>query len=238
MGRQTNIKIVGTHGGTIYYKMYDDFFMRSRPKKNKQTSKTKQAAACFGLAQGAAGIMRSAFAGLMERYTIFDNKNNLAQPINEWILGDGLNADFEINNIPGLTGYEFNSCSLLSERLKISLAVARTADGSLQLTIPAFNPVEKIAAPADTIQVTLHIAAAGCNVKGKQLTGMYSTKLIFDYRNKLIPAKQLSLPVSTEAGNLTVIYATTRYSISKRNQKKIIAEKAWLPGAIISAMYN
>ncbi len=238
MGRQTNIKICGTHGNTIYYKMYNDFYMRSRPKKNKQTLKTKQAAACFGLAQAAAGDLRNAFAGLMAHYTIFDNKNNLAQPINAWILDDGLNTGAQINAIPKLTGYEFNSRSPLSARLKVNLVVMRTPDGSLQLTIPAFNPVEQTAAPADTSLLTLHIAAAGCNVKDKQLTGMYKTKLTFGYANELIPAQQISLPVYTTGGNLTVVYVTMRYTVRKRNLEKAVEEKAWMPGAIVSAMYN
>jgi hypothetical protein len=238
MGRQTNIKIVGTHGTTIYYKMNDGFFMRSRPKKNKQTKSTKQAAVCFGLAQSTAGILRAAFAGLMANYTTFDNKNKLAQPINKWILAGGLNTTSAINIIPKLTGYEFNSKSPLSARWKVNLSVMRADDGMLQLTIPAYNPVEKIITPAGTKQIAIHMAAAGCTVKDRQLNGMHSTKLTVNYTNELIPAQPLQFPVCTAAGNLTIVYVTMRYIVIKKNREKIANEKAWVPGAIISALFN
>lgn len=238
MGRQTNIKIVGTRGSIIYYKMYDDFFMRSRPKRNKQTNGTKQAAACFGLAQGTAGNLRTAFGAYMADYKTFDTKNRLAQPINQWILANGLNTPGKINSIPKLTGYEFNTISPLSARWKIKFSVARVPGGTLQLTIPAYNPVEKIMAPADTKHISVHIAVAGCNVKAKQLSGMYSTTLMIDYADELLTPQQLQLPVYTAAGNLTIVYVTLRYTVIKKNRKKVIEEKAWLPGAIVSAMFN
>ena len=67
---------------------------------------------------------------------------------------------------------------------------------------------------------------------------MYSTTLMINYADELLPAQQLQLPVYTATGSLTIVYITMRYIVAKGNRKKVIEEKAWLPGAFVSAMFN
>lgn len=238
MATQTNIKLRCTVGNIIYYERKGGFFMRSKPMSNKQTKATKQAASFFGLAQTAAGNIRSALSGVLVNHKIFDKKNELAQPINQWMLTGALSNSSKQNDLAFISGYEFNSKSALAERWKVTCSVERNTGNTLLLNIPAYRATQKMQAPAGTKNVTICIAACSCNIKSKQLTGMYSTQQTIAYINNNIPAQQIALPVQTARGNLTIVFITLRYTVIKNGKQQIVQEQAWVPGAVVSALYN
>jgi hypothetical protein len=67
---------------------------------------------------------------------------------------------------------------------------------------------------------------------------MYSTQHTIAYNNSNIPAQQLSLPVQTAKKSLTIVFITLRYNIIKNGKQQIVQEQAWVPGAVVSALYN
>jgi hypothetical protein len=238
MARQTGIKLRCTVDDIIYYELNGGYYMRSKPMSNKQTKATKQAASFFGLAQTAAGNIRSALSGVLVSHTIFDKKNDLAQPINQWMLTGALSNSSKQNDLAFISGYEFNSKSALATRWKIKCSVERNTGNTLLLNIPAYNATQKMQAPAGTKGVDIFISACSCNIKSKQLTGMYSKQQTIAYSNSNIPAQQLPLPVLTAKGNLTIVFITLRYTVIKNGKQQIVQEQAWVPGAVVAALYN
>lgn len=89
-----------------------------------------------------------------------------------------------------------------------------------------------------TETVNIFISACSYNVKSKQLTGMYSTQQTIAYENSNIPAQQLALPVLTAKENLTIVFITIRYTVIKNGKQQIVQEQAWVPGAVVAALYN
>ena len=67
---------------------------------------------------------------------------------------------------------------------------------------------------------------------------MYSTQQTIAYNNSIIPAQQVALPVLTAKGNLTIVFVTLRYTVIKNGKQQIVQEQAWVPGAVVAALYN
>lgn len=225
-------------GDIIYYKLRGGYYMRSKPKSNKQTKATKQAASFFGLAQIAAGNIRNALNSVLANHKIFDKKNNLAQPINQWMQTGALSNNSKQNDLDFISGYEFNSKCALATRWKIKCSVERSTGNTLLLNIPAYNAAQKMQVPAGTKTVNIFILACSCNVQRKQLTGMYSIQQTIAYNNSNIPAQQIALPVQTAKGNLTIVFITLRYTVIKNGKQQMVQEQAWMPGAVVAALYN
>jgi hypothetical protein len=157
MARQTDIKLSCTVGDIIYYKLRGGYYMHSKPMSNKQTKATKQAASFFGLAQTAAGNIRNALSSVLANHNIFDKKNELAQPVNQWMLTGALSNNSKQNDLAFISGYEFNSKSALATRWKIKCSVERNTGSTLLLNIPAYNATQKMQAPAGTKSVDIFI---------------------------------------------------------------------------------
>jgi hypothetical protein len=239
MGKQKNIQLSGTYGDVVYYTLNGVAIMRARPAHVARSEASKAAALNFGLANKTGKALRSLLLPILPPVT--DKRKlriNFVTAINRWLNTTPLNNNLPTGALPFISGYEFNERSALAERLRVPLTVTRTADNKFTLHIPAFNPVEAITAPANTITVVCIIMAAACNMDDAVATGSFTTQLTIPYTNALLPAQDMELDISTAPRCLTVVAAALYYYTGTIGNENAVRDLRWLPVGIVEGMYN
>lgn len=239
MGKQKNIQLVGTHANLVCYIMNGIPVMRSRPASVKRSETSKAAAQNFGLANKTEKALRTILAPVLP--PVADKKKmrlSFVTAINRWLHTKPLDTVLTTNNIPFVTRFEFNGQSLLTERLRVPLAVSRTPDSKLLLQIPALNPVQSIAAPANSTSIIVTIIAAACNIDTTVATGSFTTQLNIPYTNTSLPAQDIVLDIITAPRCLTVVAAALQYHTNKTGNENAVMNLRWLPVRIVEGVYN
>src|SRR3954454_8212911 len=137
MARQTNIKLVGRSGELSFYKSGDDYYIKTIGKNIQQSKATKACSGCFGKGNTLAGVIRQILLPVLADKNIMDKRNKLHNELYQWLLTNPLKKTLPKNDIPFVTGYEFNTTSDFTERFKKPLLVERLTGGDLQLIIPS-----------------------------------------------------------------------------------------------------
>jgi hypothetical protein len=190
MARQTNLNLVGRFGNILFYQRLGSFYMKSIGTNINQSKATKKCSGDFGNANVFAGIVRQLLSPILADKNIMDKRNLLHVDVYKWLLTNPLKNTSPQNEVPFITGYEFNSSSAFIQRFKKSVVVERATEGNLLLTIPSLNPMKDIVAPAYTKSVELCIAAGSCNAKTMTAITNYTTSVSFPYGDAIILHKQ------------------------------------------------
>ncbi|HLK29376.1 MAG TPA: hypothetical protein VKT28_12415 [Puia sp.] len=234
MAIQSNLKFSGTAGNLIFYQRFGGFYVRSRPSTVKQTTATKASAGKFGNAVRIAKAFRSGlqplFNSALDKTTILRFNN----AVYRYLLAD----DASVDNLPFISGFEFNEQSLLKERMKLTVSVNRNIAGDMQLMLPAFVPEQKMVAPAYTRDVTLRLAAAVCNMKTQTLTDCRDDELSIVYDDHLFPSQVISLPFELSDDEIMVIGCSLRYEAMRKGLLKDVSDVRWMPAGIVWAGRN
>ncbi len=231
MAKQKNLTFVGTTGNLIFYKRFGGYYVRTKPETVKQTAATKACSGKFGNAVRMAKAFRS---GLQ---TLFDFGLNKAAILkfNNAIYTYLLSEKPANEELPFITGFEFNEQSLLKERLKITVSVNRNVAGDIQLVLPAFVPGQKIVAPAYTRNVQLKLAAAVCNMKTQTLSNCWHYEWNILYDDNLFPPQVISLPFKLNDDEIIVVGCSLRYEAMHKGIIKQVSDERWVPAGIVWA---
>ena len=81
----TQSGIIGRIGNTIYYKMGEKYYMRSAPRKYKQTKATKAKATEFGKASGIGRIIRENLSNVIFNADDRNMQTKLVGTIFSWM---------------------------------------------------------------------------------------------------------------------------------------------------------
>lgn len=238
MARQSNIKLSCTVGNVIFYRTRTGYYMRSKPQTVNQSKATKAAGERFGWSHITAKALRLAFAPI-----ISDTKNKkmisrLAMACYDCINSGVLQQDIPVNNLPFITGFEYNPEALLKEKLCLPITLQRSADNGLVLHWPVFEPVKTMAAPAGTKQVVCYIMFAVCTFDEPHITALYTITLTIPYQPGTIPAQAIVPPIHTEPGCLTVCTMALQYFTGEPGAHTVVSNMHWLPCGVVGCMYN
>jgi hypothetical protein len=213
--------------------------MRSKPKKNKQTRATKASAMTFGKASKVVNKILPSFKPVISALITRRSRNLFVAAFNKWLHTDPLNTVEPLNDINPVTGFQFNEQTSLKERLRLLLNISRTAGDTLLLSIPAFDPVEAIIAPANTVMVEMCVVAGSCYMhSANDPAETCNATIEIDYTDGQQPAQQLELPVKTGAGYLCLVMVALKYTISRKGNTFVTNDLRWMPAGIVSAFYN
>jgi hypothetical protein len=182
-------KTSGKVGPVVFFSLGDKNHTRSVPKKFRQTKPTKKAASVFGHASTIGAALRPALLEGLSLAPSNDIQTRFVAAIAEWLRAKEINqhnlkeivlalSDFQFNK----TGGEFNT------RWKLPWDIQIPDEDSLQIDMPAFIPVQSIAAPAGTVSIDCMIAAAACEVGSKTFCGSAKFSFRFEQDQKEIPA--------------------------------------------------
>jgi len=234
----SNIHSMRRHKPVVISQRFGNTYIRSNCDKMNQTEAMKAAGQIFGKASNIGATMHGLLQPVIPDPRDGDMHRSLQHCLQRWLLTTPLNDPSPQNDIPFVTGFQFNTESDLRGRCKISMQVSRSVTGTISLFIPSFVPAEKIIAPSYTQSLQLHIAAAGYNFQTKIITGSYASHININYNHDLFPPAEIQIPVSTGAGNLIIVAAAVTYNAIRKGSLITITEMRWRPSGVISAFYN
>lgn len=238
MASKMTVQLTGRINNLVFYKLGDQYCVRTVPQRVKQTKATKASGKLFGIA---------ARAGKAVRQQVFpvipfpaDNKmqTRLVTAIYQYLKSPLGEAAGSTNDLPFITAFQFTEGYTLAERWKVDLTVIENNDGISELCIPAFIPATTLSAPAGTVSVTCNIATAGFTRATGLATGGFSTAIHFDYNETELPAQVIPLPVLMPPGSVIVTAVSIEYNAIKYGRVEKMKNKAFMPAAIVSAAYK
>lgn len=212
--------------------------MRSKPASVKQTKATKNMGKLFGKANRLEKVLRTTLYPVIPNIKDKTMMRRMAKQLYAWLQTGPLETKQPLNNIPFVTGFEYNEVSELASRFKVPMHVSRTADDKLVLQLESFIPRNSITAPAYTTNIVCAIMAATCTTNTPAAAGSYTTQLTIPYNNETIPAQQVPLDIATVASNLTVVTVALEYykgAVLPANKNK---DLRWLPAGVVEGLYN
>ncbi len=233
MGRQTNIKIIGTQGNIIYYKWKDVYSIRSKPAFVKQTKATKASASVFGVAAGLGAALRKTFMPLLPDAK--DRKMQLSfQTELQYFL-----QQYRAGNIPAgavttaLHGFRFNekagSYGALQQLVSIKFILGNIAEAELK----TLHFKQKLSAPKNTTTITLLVAAASFNAMTGKITDQHFLHQEILYADETIDAKQFTIPLQTAGNNCAIVAAALQFNAIKNGIVETEKKSRWLPAMVM-----
>lgn len=237
MAKQGTQHYIGRIGNIIYYELNGGYYKRAAPGKVKQTKATKMRSSNFSIAAGANRVLRSLLLPALPFPKDKKMQNRFGGAIMKWLQCQTLEELKPSANLPYIHDFQFNEATSLRERWKIPLSVTREASDVLQLHLPAFIPVEKLAAPAWTHVVECTIAAASCTLKNSIPNGNCLNAFSIPYNDTEIPAQIINLPIVMPPGSLVMVAVSLTCIVSKKRSKVPTNNIAFMPSGIVTAMY-
>lgn len=175
MARQKGIiKLDGTIGGVTFYKTKDGYLAKEksgvsadRIANDPAFQRTRENGAEFGRAGKAGKILRNSIRGLLQNVSDARMVSRLTQEMVKVIQEDATNARGLRNVIDGeaelLQGFDFNINGKLGTTIYAPFtAVIDRVAGTLTANLPAFVPLNMIAAPGGTTH--FRIISAGAEI--------------------------------------------------------------------------
>ncbi len=186
MAKQKGIvKLDGTIGGITFYKSQDGYLARekggveaSRIANDPAFARTRENGAEFGRAGKAGKMLRTSFRSLLQNTADSRMVSRLTAEFVKVIKADATNDRGQRNVIDGevdmLQGFEFNIKGKLGTTLYAPYtgSIDRVS-GALEVTIPAFVPINMVAAPAGSTH--FKIISAGAEVDFENETFVVDT---------------------------------------------------------------
>jgi hypothetical protein len=236
MAKQRSL-ISGKVGPVVTYELYGKTICRSRPSPYKQTRATKARSSNFGIASRAGKILRNLIDPVLPFPKDRQMQGRFSGALSKWMAITPLTKLLPESAIPHVKDFQFSERSELGSRWKVSLLVTKLAANKLKLSIPAFVPVKVIAAPAHTVSVECNIAAAACRLADGKPGGSFSTRFIIPYNEIEIPVQDIFMSVPAKPGHIVITAISLVYTINKKGDEGRNTNPAFMPAAVVSAMY-
>jgi hypothetical protein len=179
MAKQSGIiKLEGTIGDITFYKSQDGLLARakggvdaSRIQSDAAFQRTRENGEEFGRAGIAGKILRLAFRSYLQNASDSKMVSRLTKAMMEVIKADATSVRGQRNVLDGelelLTGFDFNIDGKLSSTIFIAYTAAiDRVTGALNVTIPAFSPMNAIASPDGATHLRFVSAGAAIDFEG------------------------------------------------------------------------
>jgi hypothetical protein len=228
----------GRVGDLIYYNMRGRQYVRTMPKKVKQTKATKASAGEFGRAAALGAAIRSQMGSIISEPKDNKMQTRLVTVLYQWLLQLRNQKDSKSIQPRFLMGFQFTEQRhSVTGRWMVGLNIHIPANGGIQIKIPAFVPTEVIKAPKDTASVVCRIAISVSDVADAFPIGRDATELIIEYNNKLVSAQTLSFKLNTHKGSLVATGISLEYKIAKDGYLAKNTNRNYMPSEIVHAVY-
>lgn len=125
----------------------------------------------------------------------------------------------------------------MSERWQRHVQVTHCGNGVIRITIPAFIPMNKLNAPAQTATVTCRMVVAGFLAGDGSLTGSATQSVRFDYGDKKVPEVVMELSIPHAEGSLIVTVMSLEFNRFFGGNYEVSKDARFMPAGIMNAMY-
>ncbi len=238
MARLDPMGIAGRVGKFIHYRIGDKYYVRSAPKKYKQTKATRASANVFGRASKFAGVLRGQLTPVIPNLSDRNMRGRLVAALFRWLnsIGDQRAGEVDTKEINGFSFTETKKS--VWERWKVSCEINYPSSGLVEINIPAFVPKQSIKAPAGTSSVICTIATGVSDVSKSSDLGSFSTQLIFNYDDIPVAGQTIPMQLPTPGGSLIVTGISLEYRISKKRHIASNKNADFMPAEIVDAKYT
>jgi hypothetical protein len=237
MARVMDVFVSGTVDNLVLYRRMGKSCSRIKRSHINQTDATKLRGVNFGIAARAGKALRAGLHDLIPFPTDRSMQSRFSGAIAKWLGTASVealppcDAAMYISNFQFTTGYTFK------ERFKVPVRVSQPQDNVITVSIDAFVPALRIAAPAGTAWVTLVLAVAGCLLQSGVATGSETHSIAFPFNDIEVPAQVLAFSVPARAGSLTVTGARLIYNRVEGDAVNNINNPAFMPAGVIDGRY-
>lgn len=230
MAKQTNLRFSGSTAIATYYERLGEFYVRSRPKKVRQTKATKKSAGNFGLANCLSGKLREGLKPAIPHPADRQMMYRFTDALYQWLLqneGNPITGD-----IAPLQQFHFNAATGIAERWKIPIDVSQAPGGNITVNFPAFVPTDVISAPAHTLAVECTITVVAVSLNNAILTDSSTLKITMPYTSGAVPENTVTVPVNGSSGIMLVTAVRLQYLLPSA---KYCKRPAFMPASVIDA---
>ena len=233
MGRQTNMKFVGTVGNTVYYKLRETYCVRAKPAEVQQTEATKNSADIFGTGAKLGAAMRKAFIALLPDPKDGDMQKRVAAGWQDLLRKQQSENRQAGRLITKFENFYFNEKAGGYAVLKKMVSVLFTEPGSLNISIASVNPVQEIPAPKNTVSVNLLLAAGSFDTVAKKMIDQSFSNEQIAYTDAATEIKQSSLNFQTTQNSCIVLAAALQFNTDKNGFLLTDKRLRWQPAMIV-----
>ena len=236
MGKQTNIKLRGTVGNTIYYQWKGIHCTRTVPARVRQTGNTRKAASLFGVAVKSAATVRSLVKPLLPAVTDRAVIYALDGAFRKWLHTSPLESTAPADDLDPFEEFSFNPAARLGKLYSI-VEASRTNSSDVLISLPAFNPLQDVTAPRGTQRLGVEVMAVTLPFSSTEQANCAGAKIMIPYTDAEVPAQQIQIAGVTGLKSLVLITMTVRYYKSE-NSTVPINQVRWKPLSIVGSFYN
>ena len=229
MGRKKNNFILSEWKGISY--------IRSKPLKMNQTNATIKTADIFGMAANRSKILRILLNQLLPDPKNRECTKRVDNAFRQWLYTEPLHDQLPVDAIPFFNGLSFNEHSEWQQIFRIEVTTNRLTNGKLQFHFPELNPLQDIKAPNGTKQILIKIAVAAIQMDNPFIQDQYKTQLSIAYVPGTINPQDISIPVETARGRVSVVALAILY-FTDDNGQTVVDQLKWKPAAIVGSFYN
>lgn len=226
--------IKGRINNIVFFERAGTFMARSLPAKVNMHPASKVCSGNFGKASACGKTLRTALAPVPPFAKDRRMQVRFSGAIARLLGGSNVQDIAPANNIPCITGFDFNAATSIASRWTLALTVSQPANGLVQVQVPAFVPAQVMRAPAHCAAIEVVFTAAGCLLANAAATGSHTVTLSIPYNEVPVPAQVIHLPVGTPAGALVITAVALRYRLSNGNYAD---QPSFLPASVIGAAY-
>ena len=236
MGKQTNIKLRGTVGNTIYYQWKGIHCTRTVPARVRQTGNTRKAASLFGVAVKSAAAVRAllkpVLTGATDRSVIY----GLDIAFRKWLHTNPKEYTEPAESLPAFDAFSFNKKATPGKLYRI-VSVSRATGNDLLIKLPGLNPALDLAAPDDTRHLGIQFMAVVLEVDRPGEAKAIRATITIPYEDATMPAQEILLPGVTGLECLALVAMAVRYYKSG-DETMPVNQVRWKPVAIVGSFYN
>lgn len=236
MARVINHLLSGKLGNKVYYIRNGVGYARQSPGRVKQAQATRHIARLFGKSRKVGKLLREVIITAFPYLTNRGIMQSLDNSIFRWLQIE----DFEEkrDNLDPIERNEINEQSSLYQRFRKTLQVDFSEKEKVHLTIPKFEVPDNVVAPIYTRELHMHVLVTSCNVKNLSITGSSEQCFNIPFTDGVIPGQRISLDFEMEKDSLVIVVAGLRYAARINRKLIMVADRSWLPTAIIGSYYR
>ncbi|MGE5106947.1 MAG: hypothetical protein ACM3H8_05355 [Sphingobacteriales bacterium] len=227
-----------TNPALIIYEHWGITCTRSKPHRLRHAAINKQRSKEFGLASRTAKCLRQLLAPVIPNNKSREMINRFNKRLYAWVMQLPETNNSTIKEAKDLIHFQFNGDGSITSRLRIPLAVELNQQAGITLNIPAMQPQQSIAAPANTHMVKWKIMAAVCNRQNLSIADTYSAELTMPYNSDLLLPKKIQLPIPLPATMLTSLVIGLEYHLLKNGGLFPVEDKNWQSCGIVGAWWR
>jgi len=215
MARQLQSSFTGTVGNLTFYKLYNQYYVRTKSSGGLQTEATKRCQQPFGLAATIAANLRRILHPAIPNSASKEAQNRLSTAVLQWLRSQADSTLHPPYPISEVQGFQFISQTSLQQLLLVNITVQTSPGKGLTIHLPALIPSQHIKAPKGTNSVQIKIASGSYCLRQNKTISAFCHTIEIPYTSKVITAQTIATPLALEPHQIIATAISVSYKIKQ-----------------------